>query len=512
MKKVIFLLILLVSGSIYAQEVIELPMQSPKVVVKISFKNGSICDPEGKEGLTALTASLLTQTGSDQYTKSEIDDLMFPMAAQYYSFTDKEMTTFTFQVHKDFLNEFYEIFRGLLLNPSFAQQDFDRVKSNMEVYVKEIIKANSDEDFSKMALEEMLFKGTRYEHMKMGTIEGLANITREDVVAHYNDFFTKNNVMIGIAGDYPDNFVDKLRADVNQLSSNMPALPTVAAPEMPDGIQVKLIPKPNNLGTAIYTGYPHNLDRSSADWPAMMVVNSYLGEHRKSYSKLYQLIRQARSMNYGDYTYIEWYEAGGSNQLPLTGFPRSNNYFAIWIRPVQTALSLKGQYPELGDIKVGHAHFAMRMALYEIDRVKNEGLTQEEFDLTRQFLRSYTKLYIQTPDKQLGFLMDSRFYDMNDYISHLDQKLQSLTLEEVNAAAAKYLQTENMYICMITDQGEAEPLKASLLENKTSAMTYSNVVKESLPEEVFELDKKVENYPMNVKGVEIIDPSELFKN
>ena len=510
MKNFLFLILLSFTTLVAAQEVIELPMESPKVVVKISFKNGSICDPEGKEGLTNLTASLVSETGNDQYTKSEIDDLMFPMAAQYGSFTDKEITTFSFQVHKDFLEEFYDIFSGLMLNPSFAQSDFDRVKSNMEVYVKEIIKANSDEDFSKMALEEMLFSETPYQHMKMGTVNGLSNITREDVVSHYQSFFTRNNVLIGIAGDYPDSFVDRLRADVNKLPDAQPDIPAVSSPEMPEGIQVKLIPKPGNLGTAIYTGYPIEIDRSSPDWPAMMVVNSYLGEHRKSYSRLYQLIRQARSMNYGDYTYIEWYEAGGSNQLPLTGFPRSNNYFAIWIRPVQTAISLKSQYDELNEIEIGHAHFAMRMALNEIDRVKEEGLTQDEFDLTRQFLKSYTKLYIQTPAKQLGFRMDSRFYGLDDYIGYLDTKLAELTLEEVNAAARKYLQTENMYICMITDQQEAEPLKASLLENKPSPMTYSNLVRESLTEEVFELDEEVENYPMNVKNVKVVDPAVLF--
>jgi zinc protease len=510
MKKLIYILFILSSVTSFAQNVVELPMTSTKVVVKITFKNGSMSDPAGKEGLTNLTANVLTESGSEKYAKSDIDNLIYPMAARYGSFTDKEMTTFTFEVHKDFLDKFYDIFSSLLLNPLFDQRDFDRVKSNTEVYVKEVIKTSSDEDFSKMALEEKLFAGTRYAHMTSGTVNGLANITREDVVNHYKNFFTKNNVMIGVAGDYPASFVAKLKADISKLSDVKPATIELGEVPMPDGIQVQLVPKPNNLGTAIYTGYPIDINRASADWPAMLVVNSYLGEHRKSYSKLYQLIRESRSMNYGDYTYIEWYQSGGSYQLPTTGFPRSQNYMAIWIRPVQTAVSLKGQYPELGDIKVGHAHFAIRMALSEIERVKKEGLTKEEFDLTKQFLRSYMKLYIQTPERQLGFLMDSKFYGMDDYIAEMDKKLAALTLEEVNAAAAKYLQTENMYVTMITDKAEAEPLKASLLTNKKSSMTYSNIIKESLTPDVFELDKKVEVFPMNVKKVVIEEPSELF--
>ncbi|MFY0608284.1 MAG: insulinase family protein [Cyclobacteriaceae bacterium] len=512
MKKLTYILLVLLSYTAVAQEVVELPMASTKIVVKIAFQNGSMCDPEGKEGLTNLTAAVLTQTGSDKFTKSEIDDKLYPMAANYGAFTDKEMTTFTFEVHKDFLNEFYEIFRSLLMNPSFAEKDFNRVKSNMKNYVKEVIKANSDEELSKMALEEKLFEGTRYEHMKNGTAKGLANITRDDVIAHYNAYFTRNNVKIGIAGDYPQSFLTMLKEDVAKLSDANPTIPSLGEVAMPDGINVQLVTKPNNLGTAVFTGYPIDINRGSEDWAAMMVVNSYLGEHRKSYSKLYQLIREKRSMNYGDYTYIEWYQSGGNFQLPLTGFPRSQNYFAIWLRPVQTAYSLKSQYPELADIKIGHAHFAMRMALQEIDRVKADGLTDDEFQLTRQFLRSYMKLYIQTPDKQLGFLMDSKFYGLDDYISDMDEKLANLTLEEVNAAAAKYLQTENMHITMITDAAEAEALKASLLQNKKSPMSYSNIIKESLPEEVFEADKSVEVYQMNVKEVSIQTPESLFED
>jgi zinc protease len=510
MKKLAYIILVSLGFQVMAQEVVELPMASTKIVVKLAFKNGSISDPVGKEGLTNLTASLLTQTGSDLYTKSEIDDLLYPMAANYSAFTDKEMSTFTFEVHKDFLDSFYEIFRSLILNPTFAEKDFNRVKSNFENNVKEVIKADSDEDLSKMALEEKLFAGTRYAHIKTGTSKGLANITREDVVNHYKSFFTKNNVTIGIAGAYPKTFVEKLKKDVSMLPDTQPIIPELGEVSMPDGIQVQLVTKPNNLGTAIYTGYPISINRGSDDWPAMMVVNSYLGEHRKSYSKLYQIIREQRSMNYGDYTYIEWYQSGGSSQLPQAGFPRSQNYMSIWIRPVQTAYSLKSQYPELGEISIGHAHFAMRMALNEIDRVKNDGLTAEEFELTRQFLRSYMKLYVQTPDMQLGFLMDSKFYGLGDYIKEMDAALAKLTLEEVNAAAATYLQTENMYITMITDEAEAGPLKESLLQNKVSPMSYSDVIRASLPAEIFEADKKVEGYKMNVKNVVIETPANLF--
>jgi zinc protease len=217
-------------------------------------------------------------------------------------------------------------------------------------------------------------------------------------------------------------------------------------------------------------------------------------------------------MNYGDYSYIEWYEGGGNNMLPLPGFPRNSNYFSIWLRPVQTAEGLKSQYPELKDLTVGHAHFALRMAIRELDQLIKKGMTEADFNLTRDFLRSYMKLYIQTPGKQLGFLMDSRFYNRKDYIAEMDELLAGLTLEDVNNAITKYWQTNSMYVCIVTDDSEAEALKVSLFENTPSPMFYSDALRSTLPPSILAEDEEVSVFPLNVTNVEIREASEMFRN
>lgn len=502
---------LFLTSFLQAQEVVELkqPM-SNKIVVKLMFKNGSITDPEGKEGLTNLTASLVANGGTQNLSKSEIDSIIYPMAAQYGASVDKEVSVFTFEFHKDWVDEFYPILQGLLISPAFDEADFKRLKSNQQNYVDQIIRASSDEEYSKKALEDLLFRGTNYQHMVEGTSEGVKNITLEDVKKHYKDFFTKNNVMVGIAGGYSPELLTKLKTDVSKLSSTTPQIPVAATPNKPEGIEVEIISKENALGSAIFTGFPLQINRASDDFAALMIANSWLGEHRKSYSRLYQKIRETRSMNYGDYTYIEWYENGGNNQLPLPGAPRTANYFAIWIRPVQIGNQLKEQYEELKEIEIGHAHFALRLAIRELDLLIENGMSQEEFERTKEFLRSYIKLYIQTPEKELGYLMDSRFYDRVDYIKEMDKLLEDVTLAEVNAAIRKYFQTENMFVTIVTDDSEAEPLAESLKENIASPMSYSNLVKEGLPEEVLKEDDEVAVYELNVNSVEIVPSAKTF--
>ncbi|HKR06951.1 MAG TPA: insulinase family protein [Bacteroidia bacterium] len=502
---------LLLASFSTAQEVVELTLpKSEKIIVKLMFRNGSVCDPQGKDGLTYLTANMITEGGTKDKTSTEIKDFIYPMAANYYSAVDKEVAMFTFEFHKDFTDQFYAILKGLMLTPRFAEDDFKRVKSNQQNYVDQVIKSSSDEEYSKKALEDFLFRGTAYQHMIQGTSEGVKAITLEDVKNQYAKYFTSKNLLIGVAGNYSPEFLKRLQSDMNQLSPAAPQLPAPALARTPDGINVEIISKDEALGSAIFMGFPLDMTRKNDEFAPLMIANSWLGEHRKSYSRLYQKIREQRSMNYGDYSYIEWYNNGGQNMLPQPGFPRTSNYFSVWIRPVQTAKGLLGQYKELEGIKTGHAHFAIRMAIREMDQLVTNGMSKEDFDLTKTFLRSYIKLYIQTPAKQLGFLMDSRFYGRKDYISEMDALLEKTTLQDVNSVMKKYWQTKNIFVTIVTDKSESEELAKSLRENTLSPMSYSNSLKAVLTPEITQEDTEVAKYPLNVKKVDIVNSKDMF--
>lgn len=511
MKRILPFLFAMLGISL-AQEIVELPLPaSNKIVVKLMFRNGSVCDPSGKEGLTRLTASMITESGTKKLSYAQIQNLLYPQASGYGVSVDKEVTIFTFQCHVDFATKFYPILRDLILTPRFDTSDFARVKSSQQTYVDQNIRSSSDEEYSKVALEHLLFRGTPYQHMVSGTSAGVSAITIEDVKQHYHSFFTRNNLMIGIAGKYTSAFLKTLKKDMQKLPATQPPLPQIKAPQQPSGFQVEIISKPGALGSAIFMGFPMDITRSSDDFAALMVANSWFGEHRKSYSHLYQKIRATRSMNYGDYSYIEWYPSGGSNMLPPPGVPRSSNYFSIWIRPVQIAKGLRAQYQELKDSKLGHAHFAVRMAIRELDLLIQNGMSQEDFELTRTFLRSYIKLYAQTPDDQLGYMMDSRFYGRKDYLKEMDALLAGLTREKVNQTIQKYWQVKNFYVAVVTDESEAGPLKESLEQNLVSLPGYSDFLKNGLPKDVLEEDAVVAKYPLPVKQVTIIPTTETLR-
>ncbi len=68
----------------------------------------------------------------------------------------------------------------------------------------------------------MLFRGMPYQHLVAGTTNGIQSITLADVQEHYKKYFTRNNVTIGIAGDYPEAFVTQIKNDLQQLPPLLP--------------------------------------------------------------------------------------------------------------------------------------------------------------------------------------------------------------------------------------------------------------------------------------------------
>ena len=129
------------------------------------------------------------------------------------------------------------------------------------------------------------------------------------------------------------------------------------------------------------------MTRRDDDFYALAIANSYLGEHRNFNGKLMQDLRSKRGLNYGDYSYIEDFIQEGTGTFPITNNPRRQAYFSIWIRPVPADKSV----------------FAIRAALWELDRLIENGNVPAGLRGTRTYLLNYSKLWVQTLSRRLGF-------------------------------------------------------------------------------------------------------------
>lgn len=483
---------------------------SPLIAFRILVHTGSIYDPAGKEGLNTLTSYVLGAGGTEELTYKEVVKALYPMAASINVQADKEVTVFIGNVHRDHLEPFYNIFSDLLLHPRFDPDDFDRSKDQLLNYIEKTLRGTDDENLGKEALNLILYEDHPYGHPNEGTVQGLQSITLNDVKDFYQRMYTRDRIKIGLAGGYPAEFVERIRTDFGALPLGKAEPVVLPEPEPINGVEVLLVEKPGRA-SAISLGYAIDVTRADDDFYALMVANSYLGEHRMSNGLLYNRLREARGLNYGDYSYIENF-IQGSGRFARPNIPRRQQFFSIWIRPVAQENAL----------------FSLKAAIRELQNLVENGLSEEDFELSRQFVLNYSKQWTQTLSRRLGYQMDSEFYhsqrllkeigadfekklplesEVKNFIDTIDERLRTLTVDDVNAAIKNHLQFENIKVAMTCE--DAEKVMEPLLTNGVTPITYQDP--RSTPPEILEEDKLYESYPLNVTKIEVIQATEIFE-
>lgn len=455
--------------------VITLPSDSPLVTLRVVFQTGAASDPAGKEGLASMTAAMLAQGGTRELTYKQIVDAMFPMATSVGARVDKEMTAFSATTHVDNLEEFYKLFRTMLLDPGWRPEDLSRLRDNAINYLRVTLRANNEEELGKEVLYLNLYRSHPYGWHNAGTVSGLQRITMEDVKNFYSQHYTQGNLTIGIAGGYPRNFPERLRADFSKLPAQPSSRFQWREPEPVKGIRVTLVEK-DTRAVAISLGFPIQVRRGHPDFPALLVATACFGQHRTSGGRLYNRLREARGLNYGDYAYIEYFPDGMYRLEPEPNLGRSGQIFQIWIRPVEPAT----------------AHFALRAALWEFEKLIRDGLTQEEFERWRNFVSKNVNLLMRTKAAELGYAIDSLYYGIPNYREYIQKSLASLTREQVNGAIRRHLQMRNMQIVMVAK--DCNNLRQSLLSNRPSPMKYNS----PKPKEILDEDRFIEGYRVDL--------------
>ena len=460
-----------------------IPNRSPLVSFRILFMTGSANDPKGKEGLASLTAALIAEGGTRTKTYAQITDAMYPMATSFSWQVDKEMTVFSGTTHVDNLEKYYSLIREMLLDPGFRDDDFQRLKEDAINYLKTSLRGGNDEELGKEVLYTMIYPAAHpYGHQNMGAVSALEKLTVQDMRDFYKQHYTRANLVIGLAGGYPADFPKRVEADFAKLPIgylNGDAV-RLSQPRLEAGTKIEIIER-ETRSTALSLGFPIDVTRAQKDWPALAVVASYFGQHRSSNSYLYQRLREARGLNYGDYAYIEYFPRGMFQFQPDPNLARKLQIFQIWIRPVE---------PQNG-------HYVLRAALYEYDKLLREGMSQEAFESTREFLSKYVNVLTATQDDQLGYALDSRYYGIKDFPTYMREQLAKLTLADVNRAIKQYLKSDAMRIVIVTR--DAAGLRDAIVTNRPSPITY-NAPK---PKDITDEDKLIENYKIAVKPADV---------
>ncbi|HWP94880.1 MAG TPA: pitrilysin family protein [Gammaproteobacteria bacterium] len=469
----------------------ELRSTSPLVDVAFLFNVGAAWDPPGKKGLAALTAAMVAEGGSRERTIRELTDARYPMAAGFSWQIDKEMTRFAGTVHRDNLDAWYRLAAEQLLSPGWREEDFKRLKTQLINAIRTNLRGNNDEELGKEVLYSFIYGPQHpYGSYSLGALEDLAAITLEDVKAFYATHYTPASLTVGLAGGYDDAFKARVATDMARLPASSGLAVALPAPAAFKGRHALIVRK-DTQPVAVSFGFPIAVRRGDPDWVALWLVRSYLGEHRSSTAHLYQRIREARGMNYGDYAYIEYFPRGMFQFMPDANLARRQHVFEIWLRPLRNN---------------NDAVFATRVALYELEKLVREGMRREDFEATRNYLDKFVAQMVSTQSLQLGYALDSRWYGIPPFVQYVREGLAKLTLEDVNRVIRTHLKLDDIKFVFVSR--DAEDLRKRLVSDMPSPIAYEV----QQPEALLAEDRIIEKLPLGfaAESVRIVPLEEIF--
>ncbi len=439
---------------------------SPLIRISLMIRAGSAHDPPGKDGLAYLTGRTLLEGGfgspTDPVTKEQLALITRPWGrgAKPSVRVAKEVTTFYITVPEDVLEEYLKrVLEPLLSRPLFETRELDRIRIETVESISGGQRYEDIEGLGLNAIDHFIFEGTSYAHLSSGSVQGLAKISRDDLLAFYSTHYRPEHTILALnkGDDSSRARVSKAIEQVGQGFEQAQELSRTAlkGPLSFRGRHAVIVSLPNADSSGLHAAFPISVTRHSRDYWPLYVANVFFGVHRDGFSHLFREIRQKRGYNYGDYSYIEHFASRPRFLFPPLNTPRSRQYFSIWIRPVAHRYALH----------------LLKGLTWELENFVREGLTEAQVTAAKNKAKVLYLNLAETGSRLLNVRLDDAFYGQSEsgYLSHYLKRLDAVTVDQVNSAIRTHLKPENIKYLVVTHSDQAESLATQMSADLAAA-------------------------------------------
>jgi zinc protease len=258
----------------------------PLTAMTVALRTGTLEDPAGKPGVSALTEELLrkgTEARSAEQIANEIDFIGMQFGAGG-GFGGRGgggggATYDSTEIPADFLardtDKALGIVADVVLHPTFPEAELKKAVAQRQERLK-TAKDDAQTAVSQYFLAA-LYAGHPYSQGLLVSDASLASITRDDIVAFYKKVYTPANTVISVVGDFKSGEMEaKLKGLFGAWSGTAPAPVAVPAMKPVTGRHVVLIDKPDATQTYFIVGNV-GISETDPDRAPVRVVNLLFG-------------------------------------------------------------------------------------------------------------------------------------------------------------------------------------------------------------------------------------------
>jgi zinc protease len=387
------------------------------------IRTGDRWEPDDKVGLANLTGVVLRTGGTQKHSADELNQLLEQRAAAVETGINNASGFASFSALSEDLEMVFGLFAEVLQQPVFAQEKLDLAKTQVR---GSIARRNDDPNGIVGREFQKLVYGNDSPYARTVEYATLENISRQDLVNFYRQYFYPNNLILGIAGDFD---VKNMRSLIQKYFSNWQPKLNLSQPQIPIASQSKLgglffVDRPQLTQSHIQIGHLGG-QFNSPDYPALDVMNQVLNGFG---GRLFNSVRSRQGLAYSVY--------------------------GIW--------SPRFDYPGLfvagGQTRSTATVPFLRAIRSEIAQLQTETVQPEELQRAKESVLNSFVFNFEQPSQTLSRLMRYEYFGYpTDFLFRYQRSVQATTAAEVRRVAKKYLQPEKLVTLVVGNSTAIQP-------------------------------------------------------
>jgi len=384
----------------------------PFTALELRFRGGTSLDEPDKRGAVYLMSGLIEEGAGDMDARTYARELEALAASFRYNATD-DAVSISAQFLTENRDEVVDLLRTTIHEPRFDEDAVERVKAQILSGLRS--DQTDPNEIAGRSFAQMAYGDHPYGSDGKGTIDSVSALTRDDVVTAYDNVLAKDRLYVGAVGDITAEelgaLLDKLLADLPEAGK---AIPDRADVSIPPGISVVEFDTPQSVALFGHAG----IDRHDPDFFAAFVLNHILGGGGFE-SRLMHEVREERGLTYGVGTYLVPKDLAS---VYLGSVSSSNDRIAEAIEVISA----------------------------EWARAATEGVTEKELEDAKTYLTGAYPLRFDGNGRIAGIMVGMQMDDLPiDYITTRNDKVNAVTLEDVNRVASELLDPEGLHFTVV---------------------------------------------------------------
>ncbi|MEP6911784.1 MAG: pitrilysin family protein [bacterium] len=387
----------------------------PLMSYRLSLRTGDAHNPPGFPGLMDMLTGLLTE-GTESRTSREIADEVARLGATLQAGASSDYTTVAASSLALFSDEILELMADVALRPVFPANEVELAKQNTKESLKQ---QRAQPSFLASEMVARVMFGEHPYSVTAPTPESIDATTRERLVEFHQSKFVANNAVFVVVGDVQRDSIfqriETLFADWNQGPISGDEFP---APPQRSACSAYVVDRPGSAQANIVIANS-GITRTSPDYFPMLVMHTILGANASS--RLFMNLREEKGYTYGAYSSLDSRRTAGTFRATAE---------------VRT--------PVTGD--------SLKEFFYELNRIRSEPVSEKEIADAKSYLTGVFPIRLETQEGLIDQLVQIKMFGLPDnYLEIYRNKLQAVTIGQIQEVARKYVKPEEAAIVIVGD-------------------------------------------------------------